>query len=79
SGRMAVGEAVTNIAAARIAQLSDIRLSANWMAACGQGDEDARLYDTVRAVGEELCPALGIAIPVGKAALSMEGVWQQDG
>ena len=79
SGRMAVGEAVTNIAAARIAQLSDIRLSANWMAACGQGDEDARLYDTVRAVGEELCPALGIAIPVGKDSLSMKSVWQQDG
>jgi phosphoribosylformylglycinamidine synthase len=75
SGRMAVGEAITNIAAARIGALSDVRLSANWMAACGHGDEDARLYDTVRAVGAELCPALGIAIPVGKDSLSMRAVW----
>ena len=79
SGRMAVGEAITNIAAARIAQLGDVRLSANWMAAAGHGDEDARLYDTVRAVGEQLCPELGIAIPVGKDSLSMRAVWQQDG
>jgi len=76
SGRMAVGEAVTNIAAARIGKLGDVRLSANWMAAAGHGDEDARLYDTVRAVGAELCPALGIAIPVGKDSLSMRSVWQ---
>lgn len=75
SGRMAVGEAITNIASARIGSLSDVRLSANWMAACGQGDEDARLFDTVRAVGAELCPALGIAIPVGKDSLSMKSVW----
>ena len=75
SGRMAVGEAITNIAAARIGKLSDVRLSANWMAACGQGDEDARLFDTVRTVGAELCPALGIAIPVGKDSLSMKSVW----
>jgi len=79
SGRMAVGEAVTNIAAARIGKLSDVRLSANWMAAAGYGDEDARLYDTVRAVGEELCPQLGLAIPVGKDSLSMRSVWKQDG
>jgi phosphoribosylformylglycinamidine synthase len=79
SGRMAVAEAVLNIAAARIAKLSDIRLSANWMAACGQHDEDARLFDTVKAVGAELCPALGIAIPVGKDSLSMKTVWHQDG
>ena len=79
SGRMAVGEAVTNIAAARIGKLGDVRLSANWMAAAGHGDEDARLYDTVRAVGEELCPELGLAIPVGKDSLSMRSVWQQDG
>jgi phosphoribosylformylglycinamidine synthase len=79
SGRMAVGEALTNIAAARIGSLSDVRLSANWMAAAGHGDEDARLYDTVRAVGEQLCPELGIAIPVGKDSLSMRAVWQQDG
>ncbi len=66
SGRMAVGEAVTNLAAARINKISDIRLSANWMAATGHPGEDARLYDTVQAVGMELCPALGITIPVGK-------------
>jgi phosphoribosylformylglycinamidine synthase len=66
SGRMAVGEAITNLAAADIAALGDIKLSANWMAAAGHPGEDAKLYDTVRAVGMELCPALGIAIPVGK-------------
>jgi phosphoribosylformylglycinamidine synthase len=76
SGRMAVGEAITNIAAARIGRLGDVKLSANWMAAAGHGDEDARLYDTVRAVGAELCPALGIAIPVGKDSLSMRSVWK---
>jgi phosphoribosylformylglycinamidine synthase len=72
SGRMAVGEAITNIAAAAIPKLSSVRLSANWMAACGEPGEDAALYDTVRAIGEELCPALGIAIPVGKDSLSMK-------
>jgi phosphoribosylformylglycinamidine synthase len=75
SARMAVGEAVTNLAAASIARLSDVRLSANWMAACGEGDEDARLFDAVRAVGEQLCPALGICIPVGKDSLSMKSQW----
>jgi phosphoribosylformylglycinamidine synthase len=79
SGRMAVGEAITNIAAASITKLSDERLSANWMAACGQGDEDARLLDTVKAVGAELAPALGIAIPVGKDSLSMKSQWSQNG
>jgi phosphoribosylformylglycinamidine synthase len=79
AGRMAVGEALTNIAAARIGQLGDIKLSANWMAAAGHPGEDARLYDTVRAVGMELCPALGIAIPVGKDSMSMKTVWQHDG
>ena len=79
SGRMAVAEAITNVAAARIGKLSDVRLSANWMAAAGHGDEDARLYDTVRAVGEQLCPQLGLAIPVGKDSLSMRSVWKQDG
>jgi phosphoribosylformylglycinamidine synthase len=79
AGRMAVGEAVTNIAAARIGHLGDVRLSANWMAACGHGDEDARLFDAVRAVGAELCPRLGLAIPVGKDSLSMRTVWPQDG
>jgi len=79
SGRMAIGEAITNIAAARILKLGDIVLSANWMAACGQGHEDAILYETVRAVGMELCPALGINIPVGKDSLSMKSVWDEDG
>jgi len=75
SGRMAVGEAITNIAAAAIADLGQVRLSANWMAAAGHPGEDARLFDTVRAVGLELCPALGLAIPVGKDSLSMKTVW----
>jgi len=79
SGRMAVGEAITNIAAASIARLGDIKLSANWMAACGHEGEDAELYDTVEAVGMELCPELGIAIPVGKDSLSMKTVWQEEG
>ena len=76
SGRMAVGEAITNIAAACINHIGDIKLSANWMAACGHTGEDAALYDTVQAVGMELCPELGIAIPVGKDSLSMKTVWQ---
>jgi phosphoribosylformylglycinamidine synthase len=79
AARMAVAEAVTNIAAADIARLEDIRLSANWMAACGEPGEDADLYDAVRTVGEEFCPALGIAIPVGKDSLSMKTAWQHDG
>ena len=79
SGRMAVGEAITNIAAARIEKISDIKLSANWMAAAGHHGEDAALYDTVRAVGMELCPQLGISIPVGKDSMSMKTVWQEDG
>ena len=79
SARMAVAEAITNIAAARIDALSDIVLSANWMAPAGHPGEDARLYDAVKAVGLELCPALGIAIPVGKDSMSMKTVWQQDG
>jgi phosphoribosylformylglycinamidine synthase len=79
SGRMAVGEAITNIAASRIDGLGRICLSANWMAAAGHPGEDAVLYDTVKAVGEELCPALGIAIPVGKDSLSMKTVWKDEG
>ena len=79
SGRLAIAEAITNIAAADIGKLSDIKLSANWMAPAGHPGEDARLYDTVRAVGMELCPQLGIAIPVGKDSMSMKTVWQQDG
>ncbi|CDY76519.1 Phosphoribosylformylglycinamidine synthase, synthetase subunit / Phosphoribosylformylglycinamidine synthase, glutamine amidotransferase subunit [Caballeronia glathei] len=76
SGRMAVGEAVTNIAAAPIESLNKLKLSANWMAACGSAGEDAALYDTVKAIGMELCPALGISIPVGKDSLSMRTKWQ---
>jgi phosphoribosylformylglycinamidine synthase len=79
SGRMAVGEAITNIAAARIEKLGDVKLSANWMAAAGHPGEDARLYDTVKVVGMELCPALGVAIPVGKDSLSMKTVWEAKG
>lgn len=77
SGRIAIAEAVTNLAAARIDSLRDIKLSANWMAAAGFPGEDAALFDTVKAVGIELCPALGIAIPVGKDSLSMKTVWQE--
>ena len=79
SARMAVGEAITNIAAAPIEQLSDVKLSANWMAPAGHPGEDARLYDAVRAIGSELCPALGIAIPVGKDSMSMRTVWEESG
>jgi phosphoribosylformylglycinamidine synthase len=77
SGRMAVGEAITNIAAARIEKIGDIKLSANWMAAAGHHGEDAALFDTVRAVGMELCPELGIGIPVGKDSMSMKTSWQE--
>ncbi len=76
SGRMAIAEALTNIAAADIDRIGDIKLSANWMAACGHDGEDAALFDTVRAVGMELCPELGISIPVGKDSLSMKTVWE---
>jgi phosphoribosylformylglycinamidine synthase len=79
SGRLAVGEAITNLLAADIEALSQVKLSANWMAACGEPGEDAALYATVRAVAEELCPALGIAIPVGKDSLSMRTEWQEEG
>lgn len=75
SARLAVAEAITNLASARIDKISDIVLSANWMAACGDEVEDAALFDAVHAVGEELCPALGIAIPVGKDSLSMRANW----
>ena len=79
SGRMAIGETLTNLAAARIEKLSDIKLSANWMAAAGHPGEDARLYDTVRAVGMELCPQLGLTIPVGKDSMSMKTRWDEEG
>jgi phosphoribosylformylglycinamidine synthase len=74
SGRMAVAEAITNLLAAPI-ELSRVKLSANWMAACGEPGQDAALYETVKAVGMELCPALGVSIPVGKDSLSMRTVW----
>ena len=79
SGRMAIGETLTNLAAARIEKISDIKLSANWMAAAGHPGEDARLYDTVRAVGMELCPQLGITVPVGKDSMSMKTRWSEEG
>ncbi|NLD14542.1 MAG: phosphoribosylformylglycinamidine synthase [Gammaproteobacteria bacterium] len=79
SGRLAVGETITNLAAACIGKLSDIRLSANWMAAAGHPGEDARLYDTVKAVGMELCPELELTIPVGKDSMSMKTRWQEQG
>jgi phosphoribosylformylglycinamidine synthase len=79
SVRMAIGEALLNIASAPVAKLGQVKLSCNWMAAAGLPGEDARLYDAVRAVGLELCPRLGIAVPVGKDSLSMRSVWQQDG
>ncbi|HMA89655.1 MAG TPA: phosphoribosylformylglycinamidine synthase [Burkholderiales bacterium] len=75
SGRMAVAEALTNIAAARIGDLGRVKLSANWMAAAGYPGEDAALFDTVRAVALEFCPALGVSIPVGKDSLSMRTAW----
>jgi phosphoribosylformylglycinamidine synthase len=78
SGRMAVAEAITNLLAAPI-ELDRVKLSANWMAACGEAGEDAALYATVKAVGLELCPALGISIPVGKDSLSMRTQWAEDG
>ncbi|MGB1272473.1 MAG: AIR synthase-related protein, partial [Endozoicomonas sp.] len=79
SGRMAIGESITNITAANIRKLGDIKLSANWMAAAGHPGEDENLYDTVKAVGMELCPQLGIAIPVGKDSMSMKTQWQDNG
>ena len=78
SGRMAVAEAITNLLSAPI-ELSRVKLSANWMAACGEPGEDAALYATVKAVGLELCPALGVSIPVGKDSLSMRTQWKEGG
>ncbi|WP_182286564.1 phosphoribosylformylglycinamidine synthase [Comamonas testosteroni] len=78
SGRMAVAEAITNMLAAPI-ELSKVKMSANWMAACGEVGEDAALYATVKAVGMELCPALNISIPVGKDSLSMRTQWSENG
>lgn len=76
SARVAIAEAITNIAAAQIDKLSDIKLSANWMAASGYQNEDYNLFQTVKAVGEEFCPQLNLTIPVGKDSLSMRTVWQ---
>jgi len=77
SGRLAVGEALTNLASTPVGSLESVNLSANWMAACGQPGEDAALYDTVQAAAAELCPQLGVAIPVGKDSLSMRAVWHE--
>ncbi|UHQ54907.1 phosphoribosylformylglycinamidine synthase [Microbulbifer sp. YPW16] len=79
SGRLAVGEAITNIAATRIEKLSDIKLSANWMCAAGHPGEEEKLFRTVEAVGMELCPELGITIPVGKDSMSMRTAWNDAG
>lgn len=79
SARMAIAESLTNIMAASIAKISDIKLSANWMAPAGHPGEDAILYDTVKTVGMEICPQLGLTIPVGKDSMSMKTVWQDEG
>mgnify|MGYP003637005156 CR=1 FL=1 len=79
SGRMAVGEALTNLAASNIKDLDEVCLSANWMAACGEQGEDAALFDTVQTVGMDICPALGLAIPVGKDSMSMKTAWKEQG
>ncbi|HYN01534.1 MAG TPA: phosphoribosylformylglycinamidine synthase [Vicinamibacteria bacterium] len=79
SGRMAVGEALTNLAAAPVTSLSRVKLSANWMAAAGSPGEDAALFDTVKAVALDLCPRLGIGIPVGKDSMSMRTTWEEHG
>ena len=71
SGRIALAEAITNLAGAFIGPIEHIKVSGNWMAACGQAGEDAALYDTVQALGVEFCPALGVSIPTGKDSLSM--------
>jgi phosphoribosylformylglycinamidine synthase len=77
SARMAVGEVVTNMAGASIEKIGDIKLSANWMAAAGEGQEDQKLFDAVHAVGMEFCPALGMSIPVGKDSMSMKTKWRE--
>lgn len=79
SARLAIAEAITNIAAAKIGKISDIKMSANWMAAAGHPGEDAALFAAVETVGMELCPALGISVPVGKDSMSMKTVWQDQG
>jgi phosphoribosylformylglycinamidine synthase len=79
SARMALGEVLTNLAGTAIERLSDIKLSANWMAAAGAPGEDEKLFDAVRALGMELCPALGLTIPVGKDSMSMKMSWRENG
>ncbi|HET7126085.1 MAG TPA: phosphoribosylformylglycinamidine synthase, partial [Lysobacter sp.] len=79
SARLALGEAITNLIAAPVASLEEVRLSANWMAAIGHEGEDAALFDAVQAVSKQLCPALGISIPVGKDSLSMRTLWRDGG
>ncbi|GAA3525803.1 phosphoribosylformylglycinamidine synthase [Zobellella aerophila] len=79
SARLAVAEAITNIAATEIGELNRIKLSANWMSAAGHPGEDAGLYEAVKAVGEELCPVLGLTIPVGKDSMSMQTRWSDNG
>lgn len=79
SARLAVAEALTNIACANIGDIKRVKLSANWMSAAGHGGEDAGLYEAVKAVGEELCPALGLTIPVGKDSMSMKTNWEENG
>lgn len=76
AGRMAVAEALTNLAAANVGPIGNVKLSANWMCACGEMGEDAKLFDTVKAVGMDFCPQIGVSIPVGKDSLSMRTVWQ---
>ncbi|EMQ2878318.1 phosphoribosylformylglycinamidine synthase [Vibrio navarrensis] len=79
SARLAVGESLTNIAATDIGDIKHIKLSANWMSPAGHPGEDAGLYEAVKAVGEELCPALGLTIPVGKDSMSMKTKWNENG
>ncbi len=79
SARLAVGESLTNIAATDIGDIKHIKLSANWMSPAGHPGEDAGLYEAVKAVGEELCPALGLTIPVGKDSMSMKTKWEENG
>ncbi|HAS6883101.1 TPA: hypothetical protein I7282_25715, partial [Vibrio parahaemolyticus] len=79
SARLAVGESLTNIAATDIGDIKRIKLSANWMSPAGHPGEDAGLYEAVKAVGEELCPALGLTIPVGKDSMSMKTKWEENG
>ena len=79
SARMAVAEAITNIAPTEIGHLKRIKLSANWMCAAGHPGEDAGLYEAVQAIGEQLCPAIDVTIPVGKDSMSMKTCWQENG